>query len=129
MMHDALEIVRAFVGRINAHDVDGLTALMSEDHAFIDATGQLIVGKDIMHVGWQRYFASFPDYRIEVDDLFASDDTVAAYGHASGGASSWRIPAAWRGVIREALVAEWRVYCDVEPMLRSIGVHRWGEQG
>ncbi len=31
------ETVLAFIGRINAHDVEGLAALMSVDHTFIDA--------------------------------------------------------------------------------------------
>jgi ketosteroid isomerase-like protein len=41
-----LELVRAFVGRINAHDVDGLAALMTEDHRFIDSLGQIVRGRE-----------------------------------------------------------------------------------
>ncbi len=41
-----LELVRAFVGRINAHDVDGLAALMTEDHRFIDSLGQVVRGRE-----------------------------------------------------------------------------------
>ena len=33
------QVIRRFVERINAHDVDGLTALLTEDHRLVDALG------------------------------------------------------------------------------------------
>ncbi|HTV60171.1 MAG TPA: hypothetical protein VMJ93_14965 [Verrucomicrobiae bacterium] len=29
---------------------------------------------------------------------------------------SWEIPAAWRAVVKDGLIAEWQVYCDNEPV-------------
>jgi ketosteroid isomerase-like protein len=36
------ETILAFIERINAHNVEGLAALMSEDHTFIDAQGNQV---------------------------------------------------------------------------------------
>jgi ketosteroid isomerase-like protein len=36
---DPQEIAKVFVTRINKQDVDGLCALMTEDHLFIDSGG------------------------------------------------------------------------------------------
>jgi hypothetical protein len=77
--------VLAFIGRINAHDVEGLGALMSDDHTtFIDAHGNRIVGREIMIVGWRAYFELFPDYSIEVNEIFENGDTFAMFGFANG---------------------------------------------
>jgi ketosteroid isomerase-like protein len=127
---DPVATARAFVEGINRHDASGLAALMTEDHRFVDATDQVFSGRDAMRKGWESYFGWFPDYRIEIVDSFAAgDDRVAFVGYASasfqGRQPAWRVPAAWRAVIRDRLVAEWRVYCDVEPMLHSMGAGRF----
>jgi len=44
-MHPA-EIAHAFVDRINAHDVNGLCALMTEDHCFVDGGGDRNTGQE-----------------------------------------------------------------------------------
>jgi len=36
----------------------------------------------------------------------------------------WQAPAAWRALIREGLVAEWRVYADNEPIRQLMARHR-----
>jgi predicted enzyme related to lactoylglutathione lyase/ketosteroid isomerase-like protein len=131
---DAAAIARAFVARINERDVEGLAALMAEDHRFVDATGVAHVGRDAMRAGWVEYFACFPDYAIEVEDVIAREALASVIGWASGsfrgagGAAAWRIPAAWRAEIRNGKLFEWRIYCDVEPMLRSMGLPRFAER-
>jgi hypothetical protein len=107
---------------------------MTEDHRFVDATGAVHVGREKMRSGWESYFAAFPEYRIEVETSIANEGVVALFGWASGTSQadpgqgtgrSWRFPAAWKAVVRGGRIAEWQVCCDVEPMLRSMGVHRW----
>jgi len=66
----AKEIVLASIDRINPHDVEGLGALMSDDHIFIDAPGNQVSGREKMIVGWRAYFDWFPDYFIEITDAF-----------------------------------------------------------
>jgi ketosteroid isomerase-like protein len=118
------DVAMAFVAKINAHDVDGLVALMTPDHVFVDALNNSFRGAEQMRQGWKFYFGMFPDYAIEVTDEFNRGDLVAMFGKARGtfavnGKSprenSWEIPAAWKAVVKEGRVAEWRVYCDNDP--------------
>jgi ketosteroid isomerase-like protein len=115
------EVALSFVAKINAHDVEGLAALMSPDHAFIDGLGTVTRGADRMRRAWQGYFAWFPDYSIEVTQHFSRGGDIALFGTARGTFAvngrleeqdSWQVPAAWRAVIRDGRVTEWQVYCD-----------------
>jgi hypothetical protein len=71
-----------------------------------------------MKGGWAAYFGMVPGYAITVEETYSADGVVAMLGSAQGtyAGESWRTPAAWRAVIRGALVAEWRVYADNEPI-------------
>ena len=118
------DIAMAFVAKINQRDVDGLVALMTPDHVFIDALGNTMRGADQMRKGWQGYFSLFPDYAIEVTDEFSRGEVAAMFGKARGTfavngnltrENFWEIPAAWRAVVKNGRVAEWRVYCDNDP--------------
>jgi len=120
----AVEAALAFVAKINAHDVEGLVALMTPDHVFIDALGKTVRGAEQMRAGWKAYLSWFPDYAIEVTEQFSRGDAVALFGKARGTyavsgrlarENSWEIPAAWRAVIENSRVAEWQVYCDNDP--------------
>ena len=131
---EAIGLVERFVACINAGDVAGIAALMTPGHRFIDATGAFYTGRETMMGGWQQYLSSFPDYRIELDHITASGNSVAAFGWASASFQGnphrhWRTPAAWRALIAGPAIEEWRVYCDVEPMLQSMGVRRFESPG
>jgi hypothetical protein len=70
------EAAEAFVSAINRHDVTELVALMSEDHAFIDAVGGTATGREIMRQGWTGYFEWFPDYWIDFAEVLVSGNRV-----------------------------------------------------
>jgi ketosteroid isomerase-like protein len=78
------ETVLAFIDRINAHDVEGLAELMSEEHTFIDAHGNEVQGKQKMTAGWRSYFDLFPDFYIEVTDVIGTEEPLALFGFAGG---------------------------------------------
>jgi ketosteroid isomerase-like protein len=129
-----VEVVLEFVARINHHDVGGLVALMSEDHSFVDGLGQVVRGRERMEKGWLGYFGWFPDYSIRVDDMLNHGNLVALFGSAEGTYSvngkllaenHWKIPAAWKAVLREGRVSEWAVYADNEPVWKIMGVKRY----
>jgi len=114
------QIALDFVDAINSHDVDRIIALMTDNHAFIDAWSGT-ESKEAMRRGWPGYFAWFPDYRIEISELLVSGDTVAIFGFAGGTyrgkktpscENSWRLPAAWRVVVEDEKVKVWQVYAD-----------------
>ena len=127
-----LQVAQAFVGRINHQDVDGLAALMTEDHRFIDALGMAVTGRENMKRGWQYYFAMVPDYRL-APDSWMSDGAIAVMFGTAGGSYSpdgvmtperrWSCPAACRAVVRDGLIAEWLVYADNEPIRKLMQAH------
>jgi hypothetical protein len=71
-----------------------------------------------MEVGWRGYFAMGPDYWIHTDHVMAQESVVLAVGEAAGTIDgvAWRTPAAWKAVITESKVAEWRVFADNKPV-------------
>ena len=128
------QVVSRFVAAVNAHDVVAIRALMTNDHRFVDAAGEVHAGPALVDEGWPQFLAAFPDYRIDVEDTVEDGTTIALFGRASGtfsgpaptppATASFAFPAAWKAVVRAARLSEWRVYADVEPMLRSMGVKR-----
>ena len=134
MKKSAADVALAFVDRINRHDVAGLAALMTEGHLFVDALGQEVRGREQMETGWLGYLAWFPDYSIKVDDVLSRGNMVALFGAAQGTyavaghlsvEANWEIPAAWKAVVRDGRVSEWRVYADNEPVWKIMGVKRY----
>ena len=113
------QTIFAFIDRINSHDVDGLGELMSDDHTFIDAHGNQVSGKEKMTAGWRGYFEWFPDYRIEVTDIFENDNAFALFGFAGASfknnqTESWRLPAAWKAIVKDSRVTLWQVFADTK---------------
>lgn len=117
---DAPEVVQDFVDRINAHDPGGIVELCAPGHVFTDSLGGTLTGREELEAGWRGYFALFPDYRIEIEWLLAEGELVLACGFASAthqpSGTPWRIPAAWRAVVRAGRVAEWQVFADNKPV-------------
>lgn len=125
------DTIRAFVDCINAHDVRGLGELMAEDHTFVDAHGNEVRGREKMIAGWRGYFQWFPDYYIEVTDVFedragsdnttVSEDaqTLAMFGFAGGSFKAketerWRLPAAWKAIVEDNRITLWQVFADTK---------------
>ncbi|MGH9794005.1 MAG: nuclear transport factor 2 family protein [Candidatus Acidiferrales bacterium] len=123
-MSDSAALVRLFIERINAHDVDGLCALMTADHALVDPLAATVTGAANLRAAWEAYFSWFPDYKIAADYFFARENHVAVFGQASATYAPdgkmrkenfWQVPAAWLATVREGRVAVWRVYADNQP--------------
>jgi ketosteroid isomerase-like protein len=124
------EVVLAFMDRINAGDVDGICALMTDDHVFIDGLGNRVVGREQMRGGWKYYFSMFPDYRASHEEVITDRDVVAVFGAAGGTLAAkgslpkenhWEAPAAWKAAVRAGKIAEWRVYCDNQAARKILG--------
>jgi ketosteroid isomerase-like protein len=112
------ETFKQFLAAINNHDLTALTALLAADHVFVDSLGNQVRGARSMEAGWRGYFAMCPDYWIHDDHMIAEGETVLAVGEAGGtiDGEPWRTPAAWKAVIRDGKVAEWRVFADNKPV-------------
>ncbi len=123
------EIARQLVACINTHDADAVAALLTPEHRFIDSLGNVVVGRQAMREGWRQYFRMVPDYRIEVERVFAAGDEVVLLGSARGTyapqgvrhlSNAWSTPAALRAQIADGQVAAWQVYADNDPIRRLI---------
>jgi ketosteroid isomerase-like protein len=121
----AVDTALRFAERINAQDVDGLAALMTDGHRFVGSSGVVYAGRERMREGWTQYFRMVPDYWIRVEESFAHGASVVLLGTAGGTYSrdgtlrpddAWSTPAAWRIELSGDLVEEWRVYADNEPI-------------
>jgi ketosteroid isomerase-like protein len=125
MKTNPVELVLAFMEKINAHDVPGLIALLSEDYVLVDSLGHELSGPDRLKNGWQAYFQMCPDYWVSHEDVISSGDVVVVIGSAGGTiskkgellpANKWRIPAAWKAAVKDGKLSRWQIYADNKPV-------------
>jgi hypothetical protein len=110
-----------FIDAINCANVDKMCNLMSIDHTFIDSQDNKTTGKEKLRQGWFGYFSFFPDYKIEINEILEMDSLICMFGYASGtyrnlinedNSNFWRIPAAWRAIVKDNKINLWQVYAD-----------------
>jgi ketosteroid isomerase-like protein len=115
------DVVMDFVEAINTADVVRLSNLMTGDHLFIDSQDHRMTGKENLKEAWTGYFNLFPDYKIEINEIFEKESLICMTGYASGtyknlknkdNTNYWRVPAAWTAIIEENHVKQWQVYAD-----------------
>ena len=144
MDKSAEEIAHLFVRAINRQDVAGIAELMTREHRFVDSLGNVVVGQDNARQGWMGYFGIVPDYSITIQESYGTGPVVIMFGTAKGTyvppppessyyraaqpkaatepdmslnpENEWKTPGAFRVLIEDGLVAEWRVYADNEPI-------------
>jgi hypothetical protein len=114
-----IDVALCFVERINRADLDGLAALMTEDHRFVDLTGDVEQGRDHMRDGWADYFRICPEYMIHIARISVQGSIVALQGRTTGShlglarADEFRDePVIWLASVRDDLVAEWCLIAD-----------------
>jgi hypothetical protein len=117
------QTVSCFIEAINCQNIDSIFSLMTDDHKFVDANGNEVVGNEKMKIAWTGYFRLFPDYTIEVADVVINDNIVAVFGFASGtykgirldnNENYWRLPAAWKAIVDNGKIKLWQVYADTK---------------
>jgi uncharacterized protein (TIGR02246 family) len=122
-----LSVVDEFVRQINSRNATGLSRLMTDDHVFVDSLGNAIQGKDQMRKAWIAYFYMIPNFTVTIQEKFLKGNAVALFGIAQGTYSAggklverntWSMPAAWKAVVRNGLIAEWHVFADNDPVRR-----------
>ena len=123
---DPRALTLKFNEHINNRDLDGLAALMTDDHAFIDTANHAIRGKVRCLEAWRGFFTSFPDYRNEFDLLVVEDNTVSVVGHSHCSDARLNGPALWVARTSAGKLAEWRVYEDTAPNRRMLGIGTGG---
>lgn len=110
MEQPATDLVIAFNDSINRADLADLTALMSEDHRFVDSAGSTVAGKEACIAAWVSFFESFPGYRNVFDSIdIVAEGRVVATGHSESTVEALNGPARWYATISNGLISEWRV--------------------
>ena len=117
---EAIATLDEFVRRINAYDPKGIVSFCTADRIFIDSLGSQVSGRERLEQAWAGYFSLFPDYRIDLEAAASRNEIVLACGFASAthaaSKKTWRIPGAWRAIVRDCQIAEWQVYADNKPV-------------
>ena len=118
------DVALRFVECINNQDLKGLVALMTEDHVFIDYGGRVMGKKVMVEEGWPGYFSQYPEYRIHISKITRSGNDIALIGTTTGSHAPPGIEARWTLIwiarIRDGLVAEWRIYSDIDHIRERI---------
>lgn len=114
-MADLLDVAASFVGLINAGDVEGIVRSLTPDSRFFVEGEAPTQGRDSLRVAWSGYFASFPSYRVYIDETHEKSDAAYLIGHTSGS----HVPAElesqpssviWRCEIVDGQVSEWSIF-------------------
>ncbi|MFY9855570.1 MAG: nuclear transport factor 2 family protein [Terracidiphilus sp.] len=129
-MNDLAEsVAHGFVRAINSQDVEAMAELMTAGHRFIDSLGTAVEGREAMRAAWTAYFRMVPDFTIAVEETLCDGPVVMILGVARGTYAPdgqlreenlWETPAAWRALIEDGKVAEWRIYADNEPLRQKM---------
>lgn len=102
-----------FVRRMNAHDPKAIVSLCTDDHVFIDSLGAQTSGRERLEQGWTGYFSLFPNYGADLETTTAQNVAALACGFApathAASKKLWRIPAAWRAIVRGGQIAECQI--------------------
>jgi len=99
-----------FNEKINQQDSEGLAELMTEDHKFIDAVGNVTKGKNIMKESWREFFKKYPDYRSKFNIVTVQDNIVVMVGYSTCSFKPLDGSNIWTARIHGGCVSEWRVY-------------------
>jgi steroid delta-isomerase-like uncharacterized protein len=77
-----IALARQIADGVNAHDVARLMDLYAEDATLVSPTFHQVKGRAAIRSVWDRTFSTYPDWEVEVSDVFVESDRVAIYGTA-----------------------------------------------
>ena len=121
-MEDSTSVVLKFIETINAGDSETLASLQTDDFTFIDMGGHEFVGRD----GWGNYFTVYPSYRIHVEHILLSGDSVAVVGKTTGSHIDPSVEVLetvlWLAEVQDGLVSKWRIYSDLANAKKKLGL-------
>jgi ketosteroid isomerase-like protein len=105
-----MSIALEFNEKINQRDLEGLAELMTDDHTFIDNSGEITKGKDVMKEGWREFFNKYPDYQNIFTCVTTLSNIVVMVGYSTCSYKPLDGPSIWTAKIRDGCISEWRVY-------------------
>ena len=73
-MEEMKQTILKFIDRINAHDVDGIMALVSKDYEFVNSSGDHFHDLKFLRDTWRAQFENHPDFKIRVQHVICDPD-------------------------------------------------------
>jgi ketosteroid isomerase-like protein len=129
-----VELVRSAFEAWNRGDIDGFTALASEDIAWLEVSGRPEggsserFGRDRMRHALESLFDAWESYRIEVERIEEAGERVLAVVRevAKGRASGVEIDGRWGYLVtvENGLIVRTEAYRDAGQALRVAGLAR-----
>lgn len=130
-------IAHKFIDAINEGDVRKIHNLMTEDHIFIDLSGDIHKGKK--EVNWKEYFRIFPDYKIIIEKTVFKNDYVYLLGHSEGDfsdygkklftkngkeqvAQDYQGPGLWRAKVKDDKIKKGKIFNYDQETLKNEGI-------
>ncbi len=97
-------------------DIEGLAALMTEDHVFIDTENNRIEGKENNIVqAWKPFFTLYPGYRNIFENIVVRGSTVIMQGYSICSDEILNnVRAIWVAGIINNKVGSWHIYPDTK---------------
>jgi hypothetical protein len=123
-----LAVGLSFIDRINHTDLDGLLALMTDDHALQVLDKPPVAGNEGLRAAWQGYFTAFPDYVVYPERITQQGERVAVLGYTTGShlglpdEEESRIPVIWTAEVRDGLLSRWSIVEDSPVAREELGL-------
>jgi len=95
---------------LNAHDLDGWTKMLAEDHVWeMDALGGSLVGREAAREAMWGYLRGFPDLRWQVEEQVVNGDSVITRWWAKGTHQGpfLGITPTWRAISVHGVTVTW----------------------
>jgi hypothetical protein len=123
---DPKHAVLLFNDCINRRDLTGLLEVVTDDHTFIDAAGGEVRGFSAVKRAWEGFFSAYPDYQNVFSTVASRQQEVVIVGHSVCSHAALQGPAIWTALVRDGLVAEWRVHDDTPETRRALAIEHIG---
>jgi ketosteroid isomerase-like protein len=123
-----LAVVLSFIDRINRTDLDGLCALMTDDHALCVLDEAPVVGRAANRDAWRGYMTSFPEYVIYPEQFAVDGNRVAVLGRTTGShlglpdEQELKLTIIWVARVEGDQLAAWEIQDDTAENRRALGL-------
>ncbi|KAF0109363.1 MAG: hypothetical protein FD163_880 [Hyphomonadaceae bacterium] len=108
-LEEATSIIIEFNNCITTKNLHVMAELLSDDHQFIDAVGNVISGKRQCLQAWQQFFELFPDYQNQFDEISFDGDYFVIHGRSICADARLAGAAKWKAKVKDQCVTEWQV--------------------
>lgn len=115
-------LVERFIAAVNAHDVDRLEPLLTEDFTYIDSWREGVRGRDKVMAAFRSLMAIDPEFGIEVDKMDWREPHVLMSGRVNSRHFGSGRRAVWQVLVRDGRVAEYQAWAEggPPPMSRAL---------